>query len=215
MQRRTFIKIELMILAKSDKNNGCCVVGINKFGKFIRLVKTSEGHALDKEQCKFNKMDLLTVNVVPAPLIHQKENYVLHEIISRTETHIQTENLKKYIQNPEFIFSNVNPWLIEEEINDQSASFLFVEVTDLFIYENDEGKHKCDFTYNNSNYKGFSITDPKFKLKNKKISKSLLGVSLPEVPYRKYGNNLYYKFVCTVYPLGGSIKSYDMDCYMI
>lgn len=209
------MKMELIILVKSDKNNGYCVVGINKFGKFIRLVKNNEGHSLDKEQCKFNKTDLLTVNVVPAPLIHQKENYVLHEIISRTETNIKNENLKKYIQNSEFIFSNVNPWLVEEEINSQSVSFLFVEIDDLFIYENDEGKYKCDFTYNNNNYKGFSITDPKFKLKNKKISKSLLGVSLPEVPYRKYGNNLYYKFVCTVYPLRDSVKSYDMDCHMI
>lgn len=160
-------------------------------------------------------MDLLTVNVIPAPLTHQKENYVLKEIISRTETNIQTENLKKYIQNPEFIFSNVNSWLTEEEINHQKESFLFLEITDLFIYENDEGKRKCDFTYNNNNYKGFSVTDPKFKLKNKKISKSLLGVSLPEVPYRKYGNNLYYKFVCAAYPLRNSVKSYDMDCYMI
>ena len=209
------MKMELMILAKSDKNNGYCVVGINKFGQFIRLVKNNEGHALNRDQCKFNKMDLLTVSVARAPLTHQKENYVLHEIISCTETNIQTENLKKYIQNPEFIFSNVNPWLIEEEINNQSTSFLFVEIADLFIYENDEGKHKCDFTYNNNNYKGFSITDPKFKLKNKKISKSLLGVSLPEIPYKKYGNDLYYKFVCAVYPLRDSVKSYDMDFYMI
>lgn len=208
------MKTELLILAKSDKNNGYCVVGINKFGKFIRLVKNNEGHALNRQQCKFNKMDLLTVNVIPAPLTHQKENYVLKEIISRTETNIQTENLKKYIQNPEFIFSNVNPWLTEEEINHQNESFLFLEITDLFIYENNEGKHKCDFTYNN-NYKGFSITDPKFKFKNKKISISLLGVSLPEVPYRKYSNNLYYKFVYAVYPLRDSIKSYDMDCYVI
>ena len=193
------MKMELMILAKSDKNSGYCVVGINKFGKFIRLVKNNKGHALNREQCKFNKMDLLTVNVVHAPLTHQKENYVLNDIISRTKTNIQTENLKKYVQNPEFIFSNVNPWLVEEEINNQSTSFLFVEISDLFIYENDEGKHKCDFTYNNNNYKGFSI----------------LGVRLPEIPYRKYGNDLYYKFVCAVYPLRDSVKSYYMDCYII
>ncbi len=52
--------------------------------------------------------------------------------------------------------------------------FLFVEVTHLHIYENDEGKYKCNFTYNNHDYKEFSITAPKFKLKNKKISKVAL-----------------------------------------
>lgn len=209
------MKMELLVLAKSDKNNGYCVVGINRFGEFIRLVKNSEGHALDKEQCDFSKIDILTVSMVPAPLIHQKENYVLVKIINRIKTNINNEDLKKYTQNPEFIFSNVNPWLTEEEINHQNSSFLFVEITDLFIYENDEGKHKCDFTYNNNTYKGFSITDPKFKLKNKEISKCLVAVSLPEVPYKKYGNDLYYKFVCAVYPLKNFTKSYNVDCYKI
>ena len=105
------MKTELLILTKSDKNNGYCVVSINKFGKFIRLVKNFEGHSLDKEQFKFGNMDLLTVNVIPAPLINQKENYVLIEIINQTKTNIKNENLRKYIQNPEFIFSNANPWL--------------------------------------------------------------------------------------------------------
>ena len=209
------MKMELLVLAKSDKNNGYCVAGINGFGKFIRLVKNSEGHALAKERCNFNKMDFLTIDAVPAPLVHQKENYVLREIINQTKSNMQIEDLQKYTQNPEFVFSNTNPWLTGKEINSQNTSFLFVEATDLFIYENDEGKHKCDFTYNNNNYKGFSITDPKFKLKNKKISKCLVAVSLPEVPYKKYGNDLYYKFVCAVYPLKNSLKSYGMDCYKI
>ena len=42
------------------------------------------------------------------------------------------------------------------------------------------------------------------------------GVEFPdEASYKKYGNDLYYKFVCAVYPLKNSIKSYDMDCYKI
>ena len=205
------MEMKLLVLAKSDKNNGYCVVGVNKFEKFIRLVKNFEGHALAKERCNFNKMDFLTVDVIPAPLVHQKENYVLGEIINHTESSIQTEDLQKYTQNPKFIFSHTNPWLTEKEINSQNTSFLFVEVTDLFIYENEEGKHKCDFIYNNSSYKGFSITDPKFKLRNRKISKSFIAVSLPEIPYKKYGNDLYYKFVCAVYPLKNFAKSYDVD----
>ena len=209
------MEMKLLVLAKSDKNNGYCVVGVNRFGKFIRLVKNSEGHALAKEKCNFNKMNFLIVDVMPAPLTHQKENYILSEIINSTKSNVQTEDLQKYIQNPEFVFSNTNPWLTEEEIDSQNTSFLFIEVTDLFIYENEEGKHKCDFIYNNSSYKGFSITDPKFKLRNRKISKSFIAVSLPEIPYKKYGNDLYYKFVCAVYPLKNSKKSYDVDCYKI
>ena len=191
------------------------MVGVNRFGKFIRLVKNSEGHALAKERCGFNKMDFLIVDAMPASLVHQKENYVLGEIINHTKSNMRTEDLDKYIQNPGFIFLNTNPWLTEEEINSQNTSFLFIEVTDLFLYENEEGKHKCDFIYNNISYKGFSITDPKFKLRKRKISSSFISVSLPEFPYKKYGNDLYYKFVCAVYPLKNSTKSYDMDCYKI
>lgn len=209
------MKMKLLVLAKSDKNNGYCVVGVNRLGEFIRLVKNSEGHALAKERCDFNKMDFLIVDAMPAQLVHQKENYVLGEIINHTKSNMRTEDLDKYIQNPEFIFLNTNPWLTEEEINSQNTSFLFIEVTDLFLYENEEGKHKCDFIYNNISYKGFSITDPKFKLRKRKISSSFIAVSLPEFPYKKYGNDLYYKFVCAVYPLKNSTKSYDMDCYKI
>ena len=127
------MKMELLIIAKSDKNNGYCVVETNKFGEFIRLVRNPEGCALTKEQCKFNKMDFLTVNAISSPLINKKENYVLRKIINSTKSNMQAEDLDKYIQNPEFIFSNTSPWLTEEEINNQNTSFLFVEVTDLFI----------------------------------------------------------------------------------
>lgn len=84
------MKMKLLVLAKSDKNNGYCVVGVNRFGKFIRLVKNSEGHALAKERCNFNKMDFLTIDAMPAPLVHQKENYVLGEIINHTKSNMRT-----------------------------------------------------------------------------------------------------------------------------
>lgn len=204
-----------MVLAKSDKNNGFCVAGVTKTGKFVRLVKDFEGSALNKEQCKFNKTDLLTVSVLPAPLVHQKENCVLSRIINQVKTNVTIKDLMVYTQNPEFIFSNTNPWLTEEEINNQKTSFLFVEVSELLIYENKEGKHKCDFIYNNNNYKGFSMTDPEFKFRNKRISEALIWVSLPNAPYNKYGNDLYYKFVCAVYPVKDSKKSHNIDCYKI
>lgn len=120
------MKMKLLVLAKSDKNNGYCVVGINRFGKFIRLVKNSEGHALAKEQCKFNKMDFLTANAVPAPLIHQKENYVLEEIINHTKSNMQTKDLRKYIEYPEFIFLSNNLWLAEKINKQKTVDYLII-----------------------------------------------------------------------------------------
>ena len=80
------------------------------------------------------------MDVMPAPLVHQKENYVIGEIVNYIRSNVKVEGLQKYIQNPECIFLNTNPWLTEEEINNQNTSFLFVEVNDLFIYENSENK---------------------------------------------------------------------------
>ena len=209
------MNIKLTVLAKSDKHTGFCVAGIDESGKFIRLVRDKEGHALGKEQCKFKKMDFLTVDTTSVPLRHQKENHILNQIVQFSKSTMSIENLKKYIQNPEFVFLNTNPWLIEKEINTQKISLLLVEVTDLHIYKNNEGKYKCDFNYNNHNYKGFSVTDPEFKLKNQKISKAIILVSLPDSPYNRYGSELYYKFVCAVYPLQNHKKSYLFDCYKI
>lgn len=67
------MEMKLLVLAKSDKNNGYCVLGVNRFGKFIRLVKNSEGHALAREQCHFNKMDFLTIDAMPAHLLTKKK----------------------------------------------------------------------------------------------------------------------------------------------
>ena len=209
------MNLNLIVLAKSDKHTGYCVAGIDEFGNFIRLVRDKESHALSKEQCKFNKLDFLTINATSAPLKHQRENFILDALIRYRKSTISVENLKKYIQNPEFIFSSISPWLSEKEINRQKISFLFVEVTYLHIYENHEGKYKCDFTYNNRDYKGFSITDPKFKLKNKKIYSAAILVSLPDTPYNRYGSELYYKFICAIYPIENSKKLDEIDCYKI
>lgn len=207
--------MDLMILAKSDKHNGCCVAGINKVGKFVRLVRDKEGHALEKSQCKFKKLDILTVEAHHAPLEFQKENYILSRLINTYRSSVSIGDLKVFVQNPLFIFSNTNPWLDENEMNRQKSTFVFARVNNLYIFRNDEGKYKADFTYNNQEYKGFSITDPEFKLECRKILNAYVLVSLPSLPYNKYGKELYYKFICAVYPIKKSEKSYLFDSYKI
>lgn len=206
------MKIDLIVLAKSDKHNGYCVAGISKFGKFVRLVRDSEGHALEKERCKFKKLDFLTAEVSYTPLKHQKENFTLRKILNSSKSMVSHDSLKPLLQNSQFIFSNTDPYLCENEMNKQKSSFLLVEVNDLHIYRNDEKKYKADFTYNNQNYKRFSVTDPEFKLHRRKISKAIILISLPNTPYNKYGKNLYYKFICAIYP---NEKSHVFDCYKI
>ena len=99
----------LTIIAKSDKHTGFCVAGINSKGKIVHLIHDKEGHALCKEQCKFKKLDSLTVRVNYAPLKHQRENYILDEIVELSKPSISINELKYYLQKPDFIFLNTKP----------------------------------------------------------------------------------------------------------
>jgi hypothetical protein len=209
------MKLNLTVLAKSDKHTGYCVAAIDARGRIIRLVRDAEGHALPEEQCQFEKLDHIVADVEYAPLKHQKENYILAELLETHKTSLSIKDLKKYLQIPPNIFSNTEPWLCEEEMRKQESTLLFVEVDNLYIYQNDEDKCKVDFMYKNEVYKGFSITDPEYKTKEKKFAKAIILVSLPDAPYKRYGHELYYKFIGAVYPLDTSEKSCEIDSYKI
>lgn len=209
------MQLNLTVLAKSDKHTGYCVAAIDPLGRIIRLVRDKEGHALTEEQCKFKKLDRIVANVIHAPLKHQKENYILIDLVEAHKASTRIDNFVKYLHNPPFIFSNTDPSLDKKELAKQKSTFSFVAIDDLIIYRNDEDKHKVDFIYNDQLYKGFSITDPEFKARERKIAKAIILVSLPDAPYARYGHELYYKFICAVYPIKVQ-KGFDpLDCFRI
>ena len=176
------MKLNLTILAKSDKHTGYCVADIDQKGNFIRLVRDREGHALTEDQCKFKKLDQIIADATHAPLKHQRENCVLNELLESHKTSASINDFKRRLQEPSFIFGNNKPWLSEEEMRNKKSTFLFVEINDLHIHLNDEEKYKADFTYKNQTYEGFSITDPEYKTKERKISKAIILVSLSDAP---------------------------------
>ena len=209
------MKANLTVIVKSDKHTGYCVAAMDEKGKIIRLVRDAEGHALTKEQCRFKKLDYILVDITHAPLKHQHENYVLNELLSVQSPKLSLDRLAEFTQNPTHIFVNELPWLTEEEMRVQRKTFLFAEVNGLHIYENDEGKMKADFVFHGVEHKGFSITDPAFKTREHRIKKAALLFSLPDAAYTRYGNDLYYKFICAVYPLKTAEKLFVLDCYHV
>jgi hypothetical protein len=209
------LKTNLTVIAKSDKHTGYCVAAMDEKGRITRLVRDKEGHALTEEQCKFKKLDRISVDITHAPLKHQRENYVLNELLSVRPPILTPDGLYAFLQKPRHIFSNGNPWLTEEEMCVQRTTFLFAEVSSLHIYENDEGKMKADFIFRGTEYKNFSITDPAFKARKRRIQRAALLLSLPDAAYTRYGNELYYKFICAVYPLRAAGKTFELDCYRV
>jgi len=197
--KNTSMREDLTVIAKSNKHNGYCVAAINKKGRIIRLVRDKEGHALFKESCGgFNKLDKITASIRPAPLKNQQENFIMEEVLGTAGT-VKSSDFNGLLSNSAFIFGNAEPWLNKNEMKKQTPTFLLADVEDLQIYRNNEDKYKADFLYKNNEYKGFSITDPKFLHGTRRIEKARLLFSLPDAPYSRYGLELFYKFICAVY----------------
>jgi len=197
--KNTSTREELTVIAKSNKHNGYCVAAINESGKIIRLVRDKEGHALFKESCGgFNKLDKIAAYIKPAPLKNQQENFIMEEYLGTVGT-VKSGDFSGLLSNSAFIFGNAEPWLNKTEMKKQTPTFLLADVEDLQIYRNNEDKYKADFLYKNHEYKGFSITDPKFLHGTRRIEKARLLFSLPDAPYSRYGLELFYKFICAVY----------------
>lgn len=204
------MKTKLTIVAKSDKHGGFCIAAIDGRGKFYRLVRDEQGHALTEEQCKFKKLDIIIADILPAPLKHQPENYVLNELLEVQSAVLSADKLRSLFRNPAQIFADEKPWLTENEIFQQRNSLVFAQVDNLHIYENDEEKIKADFWLGGVEHKGFSITDPEFKSKAKKINSAMALFSLPDIPYARYGHELYYKFICAI-----NVGEKSLDCYRL
>ena len=150
------------------------------------------------------------IDITHTPLKHQRENYVLNELLEVRPPILTADGLTAFFHDRAHIFGNETPWLSEEEMQRQRTTFMFAEVSDLHIYENDEEKMKADFIFRGIEHRGFSITDPAFKTKERRIKRAALLFSLPDAAYTRYGNKLYYKFICAVYPLKGKLAGQAM-----
>ena len=190
---------ELTIFAKSNKHNGYCVAAVTKDNKIIRLVRDKEGHALFENTCaEFKKLDKVVADITPASLKNQHENFILEEIIS-VGSKSDGKEFSNLLTNSPFIFGNTEPSLSKREMKKQKDTLVFAEVENLRIYRNGDDKYKADFSYRNHDYKGFSITDPKFLNSERIIEKARVLFSLPDAPFTRYGLERFYKFICAVY----------------
>ncbi|MCL1880553.1 MAG: hypothetical protein FWF76_00050 [Oscillospiraceae bacterium] len=110
------------------------------------------------------------------------ENFILTEVSSVGGT-AKISEFNGLLTNSTFIFGNTEPRLTRREMRKQKSTIVFAEVDNLRIYRNCEDKYKADFMYRGNEYKGFSITDPKFLNCERKIESAKLLFSLPDAPY--------------------------------
>jgi len=193
----------ITILAKSVKHTGFCVVGIDDSGKWVRLVRDDEGHALPEEDCKFEKLDIINADAAPAPLPRQPENHILNEVYSTTKGRQDLAIFEDLLDNweNECIFYDDERFLPPRRCLKGRPSITAVSVNDFEIYQHSEGTYKASFICNSIKYKDISVTDPEYMRRACKLKRATIIATLPGTPFSKYGRDLYYKFVCAVYPL--------------
>jgi len=207
-------EIKFLILTKSARFHGNCVVGIDLDSKkLIRLVSDDEQikKSISDENmiCEngeiANPSDIVRIRIIkPVPVKYQPENVLLDCNYKWKKIRKANFNdVKPYISNDDYIFCNCREFLTESNINAAEKSIIIVKVKDINIYvkekKYDNGeikeKTKIDFTYNSKQYKNFSITDRNYFLKECNLNEALLVISIPSEP----NSGFYNKFVAKVF----------------
>ena len=205
----------MVILAKSYKQGGYCVAGMNLFnGEWIRLVSSrNHDNAISKysmDSRNINCLDIVDVDLIESiPLSCQKENFLIYEGTGIIKTgKLDLENVVNEINldKPNYIFVNNHKYITDAEVKKLARSLLFVKVSDFRVTarrnsEIEKPKFKCSFCYNDTNYFNLSLTDPNFcslDKVGKLIKSAALVISLPS---KAYDDGAFYKFVSSVFPL--------------
>ena len=210
-------RVRLVILAKSYKQGGYCVAGLNLFnGEWVRLVSSrGNDNAISKysmDSRSINCLDIVDVDLIEhVPLACQKENFRVYEgtgIIKTGKLDLEDVVNEMNLDKPNYIFANSDKYIFDREVKELKRSLLFVKVSNFWVTarknsEREKPKFKCSFSYNNTHYSNLSLTDPNFCTLDKVgklIRSAALVISLPSKPY---DDGAYYKFVSSVFPLDG------------
>lgn len=203
--------LKVVILAKSYKNGGFCVGGLDmNTNQWVRIVSDDEeSHgAVFHGSMKFQDgsycqpLDVVRVPVLQElPGIYQPENILMDR--SRRWVKICEMSIQEVLafHEPEiyrYLLGNSYPYITSDYIDRAGRSLILVKVQDFVI--TDAEHHKASFVYNTVRYENMSVTDPDYYTEENgmRIAQAALVMSLPDVPYNE---RYFYKFIAKIYPL--------------
>ncbi|MBE7709262.1 MAG: hypothetical protein E7Z93_02310 [Cyanobacteria bacterium SIG32] len=206
------MKRKIAILTKSSRHGQYCVVGYDIDScELIRLVSNdveSQG-SITQDQLKYFNGE--TASILDVVEVKFKANIVSD---THPEDILIDENVKwKYLEKfnfknlpkslyctDEFIYADTNPEISLSIAKQIGKSILIVSVENLCVYQNEYGKTKADFVFNNNKYIQFSVTDPDYYgIGVQKYKTAILIISLPDDEW-SYKNDRFFKFVAKIYP---------------
>ena len=211
------MKLTGIIVAKSRKNGGFCVVIYDYIrGRFIRLVSPEKrkDHELLEDECTYKKdkpievKDIVEFSVYEKPPTDpiQPENYYFDVEDGFIKIGVATLNYLKSIAkkcNSEFIFDDINSRISEK--GSFKYSFIMCEVRNLSFTIDKNSKCKGSFDYNGNHYNDFCVTinedsdtDVEYYA-DKKYSKAVVCFSVGHVfpEYPKFPR-FHYKYLCSI-----------------
>lgn len=209
----------VLLLAVSCKNGGLCPGGIDLDNpkEWIRIVKDDgmSGAVQGKEIDFANPLEVIEFDGRPMPQGKQKENWVIDNYSCKkvSQEPLPLERLVQAYKEYSYhgFWNNGNSFLREDElekVTEPSESILFV--SDVRLYNNDNGKAKIDFRWIGLPYliKGVSLTEKdcydKIDEKAIRYKYAIIIVSIPQEANWKIsetGEKRAYKFVSKVYEL--------------
>ena len=193
------MKKRILVLANSIKHQGNCLAGKDiETKEWIRVVGDSSGREL--HNINISPLSIVDMELEPAPLKHQPDNYVLKSWNIVGEADIS--QLPPYLDSPNDLWgigNSVFYQYIQDELVSISQSLYIVPVKNIQLYwkdRSDIGKdpqRRGRFIYNSTLY-DLPITDPKFEhMREETLFNKYLTISLGE-PY----NGSCYKILASI-----------------
>lgn len=209
-------KKRVLLLAVSCKNGGLCPGGIDldNPSEWIRIVR-DDGQAGSVQYIEIamaKPLDTIEFEGKPVPLGKQKENWAIVNNSCRRVSGPPSDVaqvLKECYDNYGYsrFWGSPKPYLTEEELDAVDCpSESILEVSNVRIFRNNNGKVKIDFSLKGYRVTGISITDQEyFNLESDEHhDKAYLIVAIPRecnflLPSEQAPRA--YKFVSKVYPI--------------
>jgi hypothetical protein len=201
--------VDIVVLANSYKHGEHCIAGKCLITKeWIRPVSDTSGGAITYEQAKIQNtygkfptkpLQKIKIKIAKhAPLINQPENHLIQKEQWVQKYNIKNHELLNYLDTPNSLWGRgcyVSYSNIQNGAQKIDQSLYLVQVDNLNLLINEDGKKRALFTYNNEEY-NLPVTDPNFEdiLEKDPDLASILCISLACEFHNKC-----YKVVATIF----------------
>ena len=214
------VKKRVLLLAVSCKRGGLCPGGIDldNPSKWIRIVRDDcvAGSVQWPEINNANPLDIIEFVGHPVPLGIQVENWAIDNFSCRKVSSVPASELDRIYDNYGYhgFWNTIRAYLTDDEYEYHKAqatpSESLIKVNNIYIYRNNNGKHKINFTCQNIHVENISMTDPDFFIAQNDnrciaIEFAIIVVAIPtEADFIPPGmtSGRGYKFVSKVFAAG-------------